>query len=77
MSGWRKLGRYFGRRDPRKVVVRMNTAVWTLLVVVVIVCVVATIVLRHLSGVVADRKTRKIIIEGMSEQSEDGKEGDK
>lgn len=45
----------------------MNPAVWTFLVIVVGVCVVALLVLRYLTGVVADRRTRKIISEGMGD----------
>ena len=45
----------------------MDPVVWTFFIIVVAVCLVLAVVLKYLSGVVADRKTRKIITEGMAE----------
>ena len=47
----------------------MNPTVWTFFIVVVAVCLVAVFVLKYLSGVVADRRTRKIILDGMSDNA--------
>jgi len=49
----------------------MNPVVWSFLIVVIIASLVVVAVLKVLSGVVADRKTRRIIEEGM-EDSEGG-----
>jgi hypothetical protein len=50
----------------------MDPVVWSFLIVVIICSLVVVAVLKVLSGVVADRKTRRIIEEGM----EDNEGGD-
>lgn len=45
----------------------MNPAVWTFLIVVIICSLALVAVLKLLSGVVADRRTRRIITDGMED----------
>lgn len=49
----------------------MDPVVWTFFIIVVVVCLVLAFVLKYLAGVVADRKTRKIITEGMADDGAD------
>jgi Sec-independent protein translocase protein TatA len=59
----------------------MDPKVWTLLVIVIVVCLVIVGVLKLLTGVVADRRTRRIIQEGMDPNApgdeEESGEGEK
>ncbi len=55
----------------------MNPAVWTFLIVVIICSLALVAVLKLLSGVVADRRTRRIITDGMEGGAADEDENKK
>lgn len=52
--------------------------VWTLVVVILVVSLIVFVVLRITTGVVADRRTRRILNQGLSddEPAEDPREDD-
>jgi Sec-independent protein translocase protein TatA len=53
----------------------MDPKVWTLLIIVLVVCLVLAGALKLLQGVVADRRTRRIIEEGLGDDEDEKPEG--